>query len=107
MADHAVSMADDVPAHLRRANIRVDRSGRYGNATVFSANLGLQWTGMLQQHYGITLDHPLPAELVLEMMAVLKLNRAASDPDKDNLDDAAVYVQLAEEARDAGRSSDQ
>jgi len=92
------------------AAVRADRERQYGDATTGHTNLGLAWTGLLQNHYGIVLDHPLPAHLVLLMMSASKANRAARGlmHIEDNYVDGAIYFNLAgeaalkaEEARDA------
>lgn len=59
-------------------------------------NIGLGWTGLIQQHYGISLDHPLPDYLVELMMVVLKANRSCRVFRADNYVDAKAYLAFAE-----------
>ena len=77
-----------------------ERTAQYGPATFGHANLGLYWTGILQNHFGIELDHPIPAHVVLLMMAASKINRAATPTpgQEDDYIDGKNYLQLAEEA---------
>ncbi len=70
----------------------------YGDPKDSHTNIGLAWTGLLQQHYGLTLDHPLPARLVELMMVQFKCQRAALVYHADNYVDAHAYLQFAEEA---------
>ena len=83
--------------------IKEDRTARYGgDATRCHGNLGILWTALLQNHYGMSLDHVLPSSLVLNMMAACKLNRIAVEAkvfEGDSFDDAVNYVQLAEAAK--------
>jgi len=63
---------------LRREKeaVAADRLAQYPDATKGHTNLGLAWTGLLQNHYGIKLDHPIPAHVVLLMLGANKHNRA-------------------------------
>lgn len=79
------------------SNIIAERGKVYGDPLTGHANIGLSWTAMLQQHYGLTLDHPLPAALVAQMMVCFKMQRAARVFHKDNYDDAHAYVRFSEE----------
>lgn len=92
-------------AGRRRDRVLKERAEQYGDATTGHENLGLAWTGLLQNHYGIQLDHPIPADVVLLMMAASKANRAARGLKllDDNYDDGANYFDLAgETARQIG-----
>lgn len=61
-------------------------------------NLGMMWSALIQQHYQIDLDHPLPGHLVARMMVALKLCRLAFTPGhEDSIRDARVYAVIAEE----------
>jgi len=83
------------------AEILKDRAAAYGDASITHANLGLYWTGILQQHFGIELDHPVPADVVLLMLAANKINRAVL-PTSGKLDDYVDlrnYAHLGWEAR--------
>lgn len=56
------------------------------------------WTAMIQQHYQQQLDHPIPGHLVARMMVALKLCRLAYTPThEDSVQDARVYLNIAEE----------
>lgn len=78
----------------------------YGDPRTSHRNIGLAWTGLLQQHYGIQLDHPLPSWLVAQMMVVLKVNRAARVFKADNYLDLKVYAGFAEEWQGNGETKD-
>jgi hypothetical protein len=79
--------------------VRRERGRLYGDHVRGHGNLGLMWTGLLQNHYGIVLPHPIPAHLAEAMMVCNKLNRIAVSPQhEDNYTDAVAYVQMAEEA---------
>jgi hypothetical protein len=81
------------------AEIRAERSKRYGDHVPGHQNLGMAWTGLIQNHYGIRLPHPLPAFLVELMMVASKANRAAVNPaGRDNYKDGRIYFAMAEEA---------
>jgi len=84
-------------------HIREVRSLRYGpDHKAGHGNLGLMWTGLLQNHYGIQLAHPIPAHLVEIMMALNKANRVAVDPQGlDHYVDGRAYFAMAEEAAGA------
>lgn len=61
-------------------------------------NLGLAWTAILQDHFKIQLDHPIPGHVVALMMVSLKCNRAAR-PFKinpDDYEDIGGYCKLAQ-----------
>ena len=64
----------------------------YGEPELSHENIGLAWTGLLQQHYGLRLDHPLPAWLVELMMAAFKIHRAARVFHEDNYMDLEAYA---------------
>ena len=88
---------------MKETDVQRKRSKQYGDATAGHRNLGLEWTGILQNHYGITLDHPIPSHVVLLMMAASKINRAATPTpgQPDDYVDARIYLNLAREANDA------
>jgi len=73
-----------------------ERGKVYGPPKHSHDNIGLCWTGIIQQHYGITLDYPLPAHLVELMMAQFKIQRAARVYHADNYVDVAAYLKFAE-----------
>lgn len=76
--------------------IEEERGRVYGDPLTSHENIGLAWTGLIQQHYGIKLDHPLPAWLVVLMMVQLKAQRSARVFKDDNFKDAHVYLDFAE-----------
>ena len=73
-----------------------ERGKIYGDPSLSHENIGLAWTGMIQQHYGIKLDHPLPDWVVELMMVQFKLQRSARVYHPDNFVDAKAYLQFAE-----------
>lgn len=73
-----------------------ERGKVYGDPSQSHANIGLEWTGLIQQHYGLKLDHPLPGWLVELMMVVFKCHRAARVFHQDNYTDAKAYLSFAE-----------
>lgn len=75
----------------------VDERGKvYGEPHHSHKNIGLAWTGLIQQHYGIVLDHPLPHWLVEQMMVQFKVHRSARVFHADNYIDANAYLRFAE-----------
>ena len=76
----------------------IDERGKvYGDPFQSHQNIGLAWTGLLQQHYGITLPKPLPASLVAQMMVQFKVQRSARVFKDDNYLDMAAYSKFAKE----------
>ena len=76
-----------------------ERGKVYGAPHESHVNIGLSWTGLIQQHYGITLDHPLPASVVELMLVAFKAHRASRVYKKDNYIDLAAYAEFAEESQ--------
>jgi hypothetical protein len=74
-----------------------ERSKIYGDPFHSYQNIGIAWTALLQQHYGITLDHPIPASLAAQMMVALKMQRATCVYHGDNYIDAHAYAKFAED----------
>lgn len=77
------------------AQIEAERGTIYGDPELSHENIGLCWTALLQQHYGIRLDHPVPAFLVALMMAQMKAQRSARQFKDDNYDDLQIYADFA------------
>lgn len=73
-----------------------ERGKIYSEPHLSHENIGLGWTGLIQQHYSIRLDHPIPDFLVELMMVVLKANRSARVYHADNYVDAKAYLGFAE-----------
>jgi hypothetical protein len=74
-----------------------ERGKIYGDPKLSHENIGLSWTGLIQQHYGLRLDHPLPDWLVELMMVQFKVHRAARVYHADNYLDARAYLSFAEQ----------
>ena len=82
--------------HERRAS----QSG-YGDPILGHTQIGLLWTALLQEHYELELDHPIPADVTCLMMAGMKLLRACWPRfNFDNYLDAVVYTQFASMAKE-------
>jgi hypothetical protein len=71
----------------------------YGEAHHSHSNIGLSWTGILQQHYGITLPAVIPAHIVELMMVAFKVQRSTRVYHADNYVDLAAYARFAEHAQ--------
>ena len=75
-----------------------ERAKIYGAPIDSHTNIGLAWTGMIQQHYdGLRLPHPITPALAAQMMAVFKLIRSGRTYHADNYIDLAAYAKFAEE----------
>jgi len=74
-----------------------ERGKVYGNPTLSHENIGLCWTGLLQQHYGKRFDKPIPSWLVSLMMSHFKIQRAARVYHEDNYTDLAAYSKFAKQ----------
>lgn len=83
-----------LPDHLQA--IEEERGRVYGDPQTSHQNIGLAWTGLLQQHYGIKLDHAIPDWMVALMMVQFKVQRSALAFKQDNFDDAKVYLDFSE-----------
>lgn len=75
--------------------IEIERGKVYGDPETSHRNIGMAWTGILQQHFGITFDHPIPPYVVALMMVMFKAQRSSRVFKKDNYDDMAVYADFA------------
>jgi hypothetical protein len=73
-----------------------ERGKVYGEPHHSHRNIGLAWTGLLQQHYGIQLREPIQHWLVELMMVQFKVQRSARIYHEDNFRDARVYLKFAE-----------
>ena len=76
-----------------------ERGKIYGEPHHSHRNIGLAWTGLIQQHYGITLEHPLPDFVVELMMSAFKIHRSARVYHPDNYVDLRAYAAFAEHAQ--------
>ena len=81
------------------AKLKAERGRFYGHPLDCHANIGLGWTGQLQQHYGIKLDHPIPGWIVSQMLVIFKQARAARAYRADNFRDAQAYNDFAREGQ--------
>lgn len=77
--------------------IFLERHPVYGDPMDSHANIGLVWTAILQQHYGIKLPEAIPPHIVALMMAGMKVQRSTRAFHKDNYDDLSVYAKFAEQ----------
>ena len=73
-----------------------ERGKVYGQPLHSHVNIGLSWTGLIQQHYGITLPHVIPPSLVAQMMVGFKNQRSTRVHKSDNYNDAHVYLDFAD-----------
>lgn len=69
-----------------------ERGKVYGDPELSHENIGLNWTGMIQQHYQVRLPYPMPAWLVELMMAGFKIHRSARVFHEDNYVDLEAYA---------------
>lgn len=90
MSDAALSGED------RLEGIMKERDAVYGDASRILSNTGLAVTALIQQHYGIVLDHPLPVHIMCEINILIKVMRVANPGfHRDSLDDQIGYAKLA------------
>ena len=73
-----------------------ERGKVYGDPSLSHENIGLSWTGIIQQHYGMKLPHVMPDYLVELLMVAFKTHRAARVYHADNYVDLAAYAKFAE-----------
>ena len=73
-----------------------ERGKVYGDPRLSHENIGLSWTGIIQQHYGMKLPHVMPDYLVELLMVAFKTHRAARVYHADNYVDLAAYAKFAE-----------
>lgn len=73
-----------------------ERGKVYGPPLLSFNNIGLSWTALIQQHYGISLPAPLPPALVAQMMVAFKNQRSARVHKSDNYADLHVYADFAD-----------
>lgn len=90
------TLKDMTADQSERSEQLIKERGRvYGDALLGHTNIGMAWTAILQQHYGIALPNIIPPEIVALMMASLKIHRATRVFHQDNYDDAFVYLGFA------------
>lgn len=78
------------------ASVIAERGKVYGDPRLSHENIGLSWTGIIQQHYGMKLPHVMPDYLVELLMVAFKTHRAARVYHADNYVDLAAYAKFAE-----------
>lgn len=78
-----------------------ERQKRYGNYIDAHENLGMIWTGILQNFYRTKLPTTIPSHIVLLMMVASKLNRVAAENlvNDENYDDGKIYLELMKNAK--------
>jgi hypothetical protein len=74
--------------------IITERTEVYGDPELGFTNIGLHFTALISQHYGITLDHPIPNWLAALMLATFKGHRCARVFSEDNFIDWDAYRQF-------------
>jgi hypothetical protein len=67
----------------------------YGLPSESHRNIGISWTALINQHYGIVLPHPLPDWLVELMLVIFKAHRAARVYSADTFYDMLKYAEFA------------
>jgi len=72
----------------------------YGEPHRSHENIGLAWTGLIQQHYGIALAHPIPPWLAELMLASFKIHRSARVFHADNFVDCRAYLSFAQHGQE-------
>lgn len=82
-----------------------ERSQTYGPYATSMESIGLIWTGLLQHHYNIRLDHPIPPHVSALMLASMKICRATAGWKEDNFHDLAAFARFAEELQRESQSS--
>lgn len=77
-----------------------DRRKKYGPAEAAHAAFGKVVTALIEQHYGIELDHAIPAHLAALIQVGSKIVRAAAPTPchEDNYVDGIGYLIIAQEA---------
>jgi hypothetical protein len=74
-----------------------ERGRVYGDPYISHRAIGLAFSGLIEHHYGIMLDHPIPASLVARLLLALKNQRASLVYHADNFVDAKAYLRFSEE----------
>lgn len=86
---------------LTDEQILKDRETQYGDSNEGLYNLGMKWTALLQNYFGVRLPHLIPADIVCLMLADLKSIRASKQKkcNPDHYADGRNYFTLAEKAK--------
>ena len=78
----------------------IDERGKiYGEPQESMTNIGVAWTAILQQHFGITLPNAIPPWVVANMLVAFKLQRTLKGWHEDNYIDAEAYLRFAKEGQ--------
>lgn len=102
----SVQIPEEIQLEEWERQILHSRNEMYGDGVDGHTNLGLMWTGLLQNYYGMQLPRPIPSHLVLLMMAQNKANRAALPvqvPRVDDYADLRNYTRIAWMAKSRGK----
>lgn len=85
----------------KEQEIFAQRQKRYGAFIRAHENLGLLWTGLIQNYFRIQLPSTIPSHIVLLMMVASKLNRitAEGSVNDENYDDGKIYLELTKNAK--------
>ena len=83
-------------------DIRKEKDAQYGDPAESLRNIGLVWTGIINQWAGLKLLKPIPGWLVALMYASAKVIRISAKyipltTREDNELDAKVYLDIAED----------
>lgn len=73
------------------SEIIAERSEVYGDPDLGFTNIGLHFTALIQQHYGMVLPHPIPNWMSALMLATFKGHRCARVFSEDNFIDWDAY----------------
>lgn len=82
---------------MAKMSILNKREQYYGNAKRNHDTIGLMFTGLLENHYGFKLPHPVPGHIVALFLVCVKANRAAAPLkfNPDNYEDGMAYFEIA------------
>lgn len=100
LSDSQKAMHDKLGSPEQKT-IFLQRQETYGPFDQCHRNLGLAFTALIQNHYHITLEHPIPGFLAALMLAAMKQVRATNTFHGDNYDDLLNYAQFAEAMQSA------
>lgn len=73
-----------------------ERGKVYGKPRASHRNIGLSWTAIIQQYYGIELPHPIPDHVTAKMMVAFKNQRGLRVWHPDSGDDLRVYADFGD-----------
>ena len=90
----------------RLDQIAEERRQVYGDPQLSHDSIGKTWTGLLQNHYGISLPHDIPDYVVAHMLNTMKSVRSMRVFHKDNYDDAHNYLRFGEDFQQREATTD-